>query len=101
MGEEEFSVTKILAISVTAGSEKYGMDINLRPIAKLLGRQKYAVNSQYFLVVDDQSRSKKIRVGAKIYAFRGQANFEPFVEALSKNCIRNELAGDEKEENYQ
>lgn len=55
------------------------MDINLRPIAKLLGRQKYTVHSQYFIVVDDQSRPKKLRVGLKLYAFRAQANFTHFV----------------------
>ena len=83
------------------GSERYGMDINLRPIAKLLGRQKFTVHSQYFIVVDDQSRSRKMRVGAKLYAFRGQGSLGPFVEALSKNCIRNELVGDEMEDTYQ
>jgi hypothetical protein len=66
------------------------MDVNLRPIAKALGRQKYSVNSHYFLVIDDQSRSKKIRVGAKIYAFRGQASLGPFIEALAKNTFKLE-----------
>lgn len=77
------------------------MDINLRPIAKSLGRQRYAVNSHYFLVVDDQSRTKKIRIGTKIYAFRGQVTLGPFVEALSKNPIRIDSAGDGKDPNYQ
>jgi hypothetical protein len=75
---------------VIAGSEKFGIDINLRPIGKSLGRQKYAINSHYFLVIDDQSRCKKIRVGAKIYAFRGQASLGPFVEAIAKSNIRDQ-----------
>lgn len=64
------------------------MDINLRSIAKTLTKQKYAVDSTYFMVVDDQSRSRKIRVGAKIYAFRGQATLGTFAEALSRNSLR-------------
>lgn len=79
MGEEQFSQTKILAVNVIAGSERFGIDINLRPIAKSLGRQKYSVNSHYFLVIDDQSRCKKIRIGANIYAFRGHASLSSFV----------------------
>ena len=76
------------------------MDINIRPIAKSLGRQKYAINSQYFVVVDEESRSKKIRVGAKIYAFRGQASLGGFVDAISKNCIRNDTVN-EGDDDYQ
>lgn len=63
----------------------------------MLARQKHSINSQYFIVVDDQSRTKKIRVGIKLYAFRAQGSFGPFVEALTKNCIRNDIINEEKD----
>lgn len=64
-----------------------GMDINMRPIAKMLAKQKYAVASHYFLVVDEQGKSRKMRIGAKISAFRGQAALGNLVEAISKNPL--------------
>lgn len=79
MGEDDFASTKLLPISMNTAGQHFGIDINLRPIAKTLSKSKWAVDSHYFIVVDDQSRSRKIRVGAKVYAFRGPAGLGHFV----------------------
>jgi hypothetical protein len=79
MGEEDFASTKLLPISMNTAGQHFGIDINLRPIAKSLSKSKWSVDSHYFMVVDDQSRSRKMRVGAKIYGFRGQADLGHFV----------------------
>jgi hypothetical protein len=64
------------------------LDINLRPIAKHLHTHKLFVDSHYFLTVDQQARPSKLRVGLKVYAFRGTLPLSHFVDALINNPIR-------------
>lgn len=94
--EDEFSSLKILPIKIITAARHLGIDINLRPVGRMLERQKTFVDSHYFLVVDDHSRSTKIRVGAKIYAFRGPSQLAVFIDSLSKNPIRSNIQPIEK-----
>ena len=41
------------------------------------------------MVVDEQSRARKMRAGIKIVAIRGHASVANFVEGLARNCIRS------------
>lgn len=87
---EEFTSLKIVPVKVFTPSQPLALDINLRPIANCLQTQKMYVNAHYFTIVDHNSKLKKIRVGAKLYAFRGPNLLSNFVEALARNPLRSE-----------
>lgn len=61
------------------------IDINLKSVGKKLSKEKYTVNNQYFVVVDHDSHTKKMRVGMKLYSMRGSAMIGNFVDILSRH----------------
>ena len=63
----------------------------MRPLASTIAKQKYAVDSSYFIAVNEQSRASKLRIGAKVYILRGNAGLGGFVEALASNTIRSNI----------
>jgi hypothetical protein len=85
LSEEEFHSLKILPITVLTNGQKLALDINVKSISKNLIKEKYSINSQYFILVDQNSHAKKMRVGAKIYTFRGHVGLGNFVDNLRSN----------------
>lgn len=78
----------------TNSNEKYAIDINLKAVAQQLTHQKYSINNQYFIVVNQSSEPIKMRVGLKIYTMRGSPVLGSFIDSLSNNLeteIFNEL----------
>jgi hypothetical protein len=100
MGEEEFASLKILPLKVQTQRQQLGLDINLRPVAKTLSKQKYFVDSHYFMVVDGESQPCRMRVGCKVYGFRGTGQLSHFVECLAANPVRFNLDAVPKGEDY-
>ena len=72
----------------------------MRPIAKVLAKQKYFSDNNYFITVDDQSKLRKLRIGAKIYAFRGSSVLNHFAEAIQKNSFKEDEEYILKEDHY-
>jgi hypothetical protein len=70
---------KIVPIKIITPHQQFGIDLNLRHIAKNIGKQKYSIDSHYFIVLDDKTQPVKIRVGLKIYVFRGPTEISGFV----------------------
>jgi len=66
-------------------NQKFAMDISLRPITKKLSKQNYFAGGGYFLVVDENSEMVKMRVGARVIAFKGNSILEPFVTSYCNN----------------
>ena len=54
----------------------------------MLAKQKYFCDHNYFITLDDQSKLRKLRIGAKVYAFRGSSTLNHFVEAIQKNSYK-------------
>ena len=79
MTEDEFSDIKILPVKIVTQHKNFAMDINLQAVTKAFSKQKYFVESQYFVVVNQEARLMKMRVGCKIYALRGNSDLLPFV----------------------
>lgn len=72
--EEQFFSTKIIPISILFDqNQKFALDISMRPILRKITKQNYSVNEGYFLVVDEQSQMTKMRVGARVIAFKGSS----------------------------
>ena len=72
--------------------QQLAIDINIRPIAKTLqAKQKYFVDSHYFLAVDNNAQPSKVRVGCKVYGFRGNAQLSNFIDGLVMNPLRLQL----------
>ena len=61
------------------------IDINLKSISKKLTKDKYNIANQYFVVVNEESRPMKIRVGLKIYTFKGTSLLTNFIDTLSRH----------------
>jgi len=70
---EDFYSLKIVPIKLITPHQQFGIDLNLRHIAKNIHKQKYSVDSHYFIVLDDKTQPVKIRIGLKLYVFRGPA----------------------------
>ena len=86
LNEEQFLSTKIIPISILFDqNQKFAMDISMRPILRKLSKQNYSVNGGYFLVVDENSQMTKMRVGARVIVFKGNATLEPFKYAYVNN----------------
>ena len=83
-------MAKIISVTMHTSSERFGIDLNMRPIAKILQRQNHFVDSHYFLAVDSNSRPRKMRVGMKVYAFKGSSLLGSFVEELARTPIRSD-----------
>ena len=64
---------KIVPIKIVTAHQQFGIDLNLRNIAKNLSRQKFTVDSHYFIALDERTQPIKLRVGLKVYVFRGPA----------------------------
>lgn len=74
LNEEQFFSTKIIPISILFDqNQKFAMDISMRPILRKLSKQNYSVNGGYFLVVDENSQMTKMRIGARVIVFKGNA----------------------------
>ena len=43
------------------------------------------MDSHYFVAIDSESQLSKVRVGSKIYAFKGTSQIEHFVNSLAAN----------------
>jgi hypothetical protein len=48
-------------------------------------KDKYAVHSQYFVLVNQDAQLRKMRVGTKLYAMRGNIGLGNFINALQNN----------------
>jgi len=68
---QDFHSMKILPINIVTGRQQFGIDVNLRNIEKSLAHKKLTVDSHYFIALDDHTRPIKLRVGLKVYVFRG------------------------------
>ena len=86
LNEQDFNSTKIIPITIVSNNERLAVDINLKAIIKQLSKEKYSINSQYFLIVDGSSKCKKMRLGMKIGVFRGSILLGNFVEDLKRNA---------------
>ena len=63
-------------------------------------KQKYFVKSHYFLAVDGESRPSKLRVGCKVYGFRGTAQLSHFIDTITACPLRMNLETVAKENEY-
>lgn len=76
--------TKVLPINVVTNGNKLAIDINMKPVGRQLSKEKHYVHSQYFMVVDQHSAPRKMRVGIKISAFRGGIHLSDFIDSLQR-----------------
>lgn len=68
---EDFYSMKIVPVKIITPHQQLGIDLNLRHIVKNINKQKYSVDSHYFIVLDEKTQPVKLRVGLKVYLFRG------------------------------
>ena len=86
LSEEDFCDTKILAVTIVTNlSERLALDINLKSIGKKLSKEKYSINNQYFMVVNQNSQPVKMRVGLKMTSMRGTSLINNLADILSRN----------------
>ena len=89
-----------MPIRVSTNSKPLAIDINLRPVAKSLSKQKFYVDSHYFVAIDSESQLSKVRVGSKIYAFKGTSQIEHFVNSLAANPPKKSIDSLAKDYEY-
>jgi hypothetical protein len=91
--EEQFMSTKIIPITIIFDqNKKFAIDINLKPITKRLNQQNCFATAGYFLVVDQNSELTKMRIGARVIAFKGNSIIEPFVTSYCNNINTDVLS---------
>lgn len=74
---------KVIPITILTNlSDKLAIDVNLKGISRALTHQKYTINNQYYVVVNQQSRPNKMRLALKTYFFKGGPLLGNFVNSL-------------------
>ena len=71
LNEETFQDLKLIPLSLIIGVQKFAVDIDVNSLTKGLGRDRYAIGNRYFVVVDQEGKARRIRLGLRLMIFRG------------------------------